>query len=173
MKRDPDTILIELKQNKGRVLIETLATMLLLILLGVGCFSLTVSAIGAYQRLYTSKEKAAELRVASSFITTKIRQNDMSGCLEVKPDPVSENNALVIHEEIDDVIYTTWIFHSDGWLYETIVLSDESPTVDISQPIARIDLFEINYSQGEKIIYTKVGINGYKTYDSFIKLRSN
>lgn len=173
MKRDPDKILIDLKQNKGRVLIETLATILLLILLGVGCFSLTVSAVGAYQRLYTSKENAAELRVATSFVTTKIRQYDMSGCLEVKPDPISGNNALVVHEKISDIIYTTWIYYYEGYLYEAIVLEGEYPEVDISQPIARIDNFEINYSEESKGIYTKVGINGCKTYDSFIKIRSN
>ncbi len=173
MKRDTDTICISLKQNNGRALIETIISMLLLILLGVGCFSLAVSSVGAYKRLYDSKGKNTELRIASSFITTKIRQNDMTGCLEVRPDPISGNNALVIHEEIDGVIYTTWIFLSDGHLYEAIVLQDESPSVDIGQPIAKIDLFEINYSEEEQCIYTKVGISGNKPYESFINLRSN
>ncbi len=173
MKRDPDSGYIELKQNKGRALIETLASMILFILLGAGCFSLAVSAVGAYQRIYAAKESTSELRIAYSFVTTKIRQYDISGCLEVKPDTISGNNALVIHEKINDKIYDTWIFHYDGYLYEAIVLEDEYPEVDISQPIARIDLFEINLSEEDQGIFIKAGINGHKTYDSFFKLRSD
>lgn len=173
MKRDNDACFIGLKQNKGRALVETLASMLLLILLGAGCFSLAVSAVGAYQRLNASKNNASELRIACSFVTTKIRQYDMTGCLEVKPDNISGINALVIHEKIDDKVYDTWIFHYDGCLYEAIVLEDENPEVDISQPIAKIDLFEINYDEKSHGIYIKAGIDGHKTYDSFLKLRSN
>lgn len=172
MKRDHDTVRMGLKQNKGRVLVETLAYMMLLMLLGIGCFSLAVSALGAYQRIHASKENASELRIACSFVTTKIRQYDISGYLEIIPDNISGNNALVIHEKIDDTIYDTWVFHYDGWLYEAIVLENEKPEVDISQPIASIDFFEINYSEKEQGIYFKVGVNGYKTYDSFIKIRS-
>lgn len=172
MKRETDATGNGMKQNSGRVLVETLASMFLLILLGAGCFSLAMSAIGAYNRLYASKENASELRIAYSFVTTKIRQYDISGCLEVKPDAVSGKNALVIHEKIDDMVYDTWIFHYDGYLYEAIVLENEDPEVDISQPIARIDSFDIRYDEGAHGFFIKAGIEGHKTYGGFLKLRS-
>ncbi|HHY64239.1 MAG TPA: DUF4860 domain-containing protein [Clostridiaceae bacterium] len=173
MKRVPDMSSINIKQNRGRVLVETIAAMLLLVLLGVGCFSLAASAVGAYQRLHDSKVNAAELRIACSFITTKIRQYDMTGYLEVKPDPVSGKNALVIHEPIDGTIYDTWIFHYDGTLYEAITLENEDPETEISQPVARIDYFDISYDEKDRGICFSIGIDGYGTYDSFAKLRSN
>ena len=45
-----------LKPKNGRAMIETLSVMLLLILLGTGCFSLSLSSFGAYKRLNDRKK---------------------------------------------------------------------------------------------------------------------
>lgn len=161
-----------LKRDNGRVLIETLCAMLLLILLGAGCFSLSVSSFGAYQRLNDAKEKSTELRVASSFITTKIRQNDIIGGIDVKPEPITGNNALVIYENINGESYATWIYYSSGYLMEALVLEHEEPSSDVSQIIAKVDDFKIEYNRDEQIILTSVGINGFKSYKSTAKVRS-
>ncbi len=163
---------ISLKQKNGRASVETLCAMLLLILLGAGCFSLSFSTFGAYQRLNTSKEKSSELRVASSFIMTKIRQSDIIGCLDVKPDPITGNNALVIYESIDGEDYETWIYYSSGYIMEAFVLKGEEPLTDVSQTIAKVDSFRIDYNRAEHQILTSVGINGLKAYNSTIKVRS-
>ena len=152
------------KQNNGRALIETLSAMLLLILLGAGCFSLSVSSFGAYQRLNDAKEKSTELRVASSFITTKIRQNDITGGIDVKPEPITGNNALVIYENLDGESYATWIYYSAGYLMEALVLEHEEPSLDVSQKIAKVDDFKIEYNLDEQKISTTVGINGFNLH---------
>lgn len=161
-----------LKRENGRAMIETLSAMLLLILLGAGCFSLSLSSFGAYQRLNDSKEKSTELRVASSFITTKIRQNDITGGIDVKPEPTSGNNALVIYENINGESYATWIYYSSGYLMEALVLEHEVPSIDVSQRIAKIDDFEIKFNGEEQTVLTSVGIDGFKPYKSTTKVRS-
>lgn len=161
-----------LKRVNGRAMIETLSAMLLLILLGAGCFSLSLSSFGAYQRLNDAKEKSTELRVASSFVTTKIRQNDIIGGIEVKPEPITGNNALVVYEKIDGESYATWIYHSSGYLMEALVLEHEVPSMDVSQRIAKVDDFKIEYNGDAQIIITSVGITGLKPYESTIKVRS-
>ncbi|MGI6084053.1 MAG: DUF4860 domain-containing protein [Acetivibrionales bacterium] len=163
---------ISFKQENGRTLIETISVLLILILLGVGCFSLSLSAFGAYQRLNDSKEKINELRVASSFIMNKIRRNDVNGGLDVKAHPVTSNNALVIYENIDGEEYETWIYHSSGYLMEALVLKDEEPSADVSQIIAKIDSFEIEYDSVDHKIFTSVGIDGRKPYNNTIKIRT-
>lgn len=163
---------IILKQENGRTLIEALSVMLILILLGVGCFSLSISAFGAYQRLNDSKEKNNELRVASSFVLNKIRRNDINGSLDVKCHPIIGNNALVIYENINGEEYETWIYHSSGYLMEALILKNEEPSIDLSQKIANVDSFEIEYNHSEQKIFTSVGINGRKPYNSTIRIRS-
>ncbi|NLB77644.1 MAG: DUF4860 domain-containing protein [Clostridiaceae bacterium] len=163
---------LNLKQKNGRVLIETICAMLLLVLLGAGCFSLSFSTFGAYERLNASKEKSSELRVASSFIMTKIRQNDVAGGLDVKPDSITGNNALIIYENLDGEDYDTWIYYNAGYIMEALVLKGEEPSIDVSQTIAKVDSFQIDYNREKNQIITSVGINGLKAYKSTIKVRS-
>lgn len=165
--------LLSYRDEKGRAMAETLATILLLILLGISCFSLALSTVNAYRKIYKTKEKTSELRVASSFIMTKIRQNDSTGCLDVKQDYISGKNALVIYENIEGNEYATWIFHHEGQLWEALVLKDEAISIELSQPIARIDNFEINYNKDVGGIRTKIGLEGHKPYEVFVKIRSN
>ncbi|NLL67630.1 MAG: DUF4860 domain-containing protein [Clostridiaceae bacterium] len=161
-----------LKQKNGRTMIETLSVMLLLILLGTGCFSLFLSSFGAYQRLNDSKEKSTELRIASSFVITKIRQNDITGSIDVKLEPITGKNALVIYENIEGESYATWIYHSSGYLMEALVLKHEAPSIDVSQKIAKVDGFNIEYNRDEQMILTSIYTNGLKAYNSTIKVKS-
>lgn len=159
-----------LKDNGGRTSIESLATMLLMIILGVGVCSLTLSSISAYQKIYNSKKESSESRVAISFITTKIRQNDCEGRIDIKPDPFTGQNALVIYENIDNTDYATWIFHYEGFLYEALILRAEAPSIEISQPVAKIAKFEINpVNDG---IVARIGNFDGMMYESYIRPKS-
>ena len=172
MKEVRNNIYISLRKENGRTFIETLSVLLILILLGVGCFSLSMSTFGAYQWLNDSKEKNTELRVANSFVMNKIRQNDIKGSLDVKSHPITGNNALVIYENINGEEYETWIFHNSGYLMEALVLKNEEPSIDVSQTIAKVDSFQIDYNIIDHMIFTSVGINGIKPYNSVIKIRA-
>ncbi|NLO98956.1 MAG: DUF4860 domain-containing protein [Clostridiaceae bacterium] len=161
-----------LKPKNGRAMIETLSVMLLLILLGTGCFSLSLSSFGAYKRLNDAREKSTELRIASSFIVTKIRQNDVAGSIDVKPEPITGKNALVIYEHIDGESYATWIYYSAGYLMEALVLEHEEPSPDVSQQIAKVDDFNIEYDRDVQRISTSISIDGLRPYNSTATVRS-
>jgi len=161
-----------LRQKKGSILVETISVMLLLVLLGVCCLSLAMSSFEAYQRLNDSRAKSSELRIASSFIINKIRQNDAAGNIDVRPDPISGNDALVIYESINGENYATWIYHDSGCLMEAMVLRNESPSPDISQKIAKIDSFLLKFNREKNEIFVSVGIEGVRPYNSTIKIRS-
>jgi len=160
------------RQKNGSILVETISVMLLLVLLGVCCFSLALSSFEAYQRLNASRAKSSELRIASSFIINKIRQNDVAGNIDVRPDPISGNNALVIYESINGTNYATWIYHDSGCLMEALVLRHEEPSSDVSQIIAKIDTFRLDFDREKKQIFLSVDIEGARPYSSTIKLRS-
>ncbi|NLX63643.1 MAG: DUF4860 domain-containing protein [Clostridiaceae bacterium] len=161
-----------LRQKKGSILVETISVMLLLVLLGVCSLSLAMSSFGAYQRLDNSRAKSSELRIASSFIINKIRQNDMSGNIDVRPDTISGNNALVIYESINGENYATWIYHDSGCLMEALVLRHEVPSPDVSKVIAKVDSFSLDFDREKRQITFSVGIEGVRPYNSVIKIRS-
>ena len=158
--------------RRGRTSLETITTLLLIILMGLGLFALTLSTVNAYQRIYKTKESATELRIAYSFVTTKIRQNDMTGCLDIIRDPLSEQNALVIYENIEGIDYATWIFHYQGTLWEALVLKEEAPSLEGSQAIAKVDTFALSYDPKEEGFLIRMDKKGQESYSALIKTRT-
>lgn len=172
MKRGSRYIDRIIEDRRGRTSIETITTLLLIILLGMGLFAVTLSTVNAYQRLNTAKEGTTELRIAYSFVTTKIRQNDMTGCLDIVPDPISNQNALVLYETIEGIEYATWIYHYEDTLWEAFVLKEEMPSLEISQAIAKIDAFSISYDSNAQGIHIQMDKKGYESYGGMIKTRT-
>lgn len=146
---------LHIGQSRGGASIESIAALLLLILAGICLFTLTISSTSAYSRLYDGKEASTQARVALSFVSMKIRQNDVSGGVEVKSNPINGENALVIHEAYDGQPYDTWIYWDEGKLYEALVLGGESPSREVSLEITALEGFEIMY-RDQNTIYTRV-----------------
>jgi hypothetical protein len=160
-------------QNRGSASIESIATLVLLILAGICLFTLSISSTSAYGRLYDGKEASGQARVALSFINMKIRQNDVSGGVEIKPNPVNGRNALVVHEAYNGQRYDTWIYWDDGKLLEALVLEGEPPSREVSLEIIAVEGFEVGY-QDENAIHTRViSRKGQKeySYESLTTLR--
>lgn len=130
--------------QRGSVSVETIATLLLVLLLGIGIFSLAVTSTSAYTRLYEGKNLQSELRVALSFVQMKVRQNDLRGAVGIGINPVNRKTAVVIREEYDGEVYETWIYQDDGKLREAIMPEGEAPSNDLSFEIADVDGFSVD-----------------------------
>lgn len=126
---------------RGSVSVETIATLFLLLVLGIGIFSLTVSSTSAYSRIYDRKNLQSELRVALSFVQMKIRQNDLEGAIRVDENPVNGGSAVVIREEYEDESYETWIYQDGGKLREALMPEGQAPSNELSFEIADVDDF--------------------------------
>lgn len=160
--------------KRGSVSIESLATMLLLLLLGIGIFSLSITSTAAYQRIYEGKSASSEVRVALSFVQMKIRQNDSKGAIRIESNPINQEPSLVIQEIYDGETYETWIYRDEGKLREAFMLAGEPPSNDISFQIANSDGFDISMDDQHTIrISVWVDRQGKETkLESQITLRS-
>ena len=71
-------------RSRGKVLaIESLVVMLVLILFAFVVFWVIDAGTGAYDKILVEKETTQNARVAYSYIDTKIKQNDNSGCVSI------------------------------------------------------------------------------------------
>lgn len=134
-------------------MIEMSVTMLLLVLFGLGIFMLAASSSGAYEVLTSDKANNESIRIASSYITTKLRQNDRAETVEVIRGYSDHSDALVISEEISGETYLTWIYMSGGMLREVTIPETLSPNDDLSFAISEIDSFELSVD-GKTILFT-------------------
>ena len=130
--------------QSGYSLIELSIVMLLLVLFSLGIFLLAASATTTYESLVDQKNTSEDLRIASSYLVTKIRQNDRLTGIRIDRVTFDQKDALIISEVIEDEIYETWIYVSEGVLREVTILEGVRPTDDLSFEIADVDKLELS-----------------------------
>lgn len=133
-----------MKNEQGYSLIEMAVAMLLLVMFGLGIFMLAASSSGAYEMLTSKKSVNEEIRIASSYITTKLRQNDREDSIQVIKNYTDSSDALIINETISGEVYQTWIYMSNGKLREVTIPETLTPSDDLSFIISEIDTFELS-----------------------------
>lgn len=146
-----------LKTQYGYSLVEMSIVMLLLVLFGLGVFMLAATTTTTYESLVERKSESESLRIASSYIVTKIRQNDRTDSVKIEADAFGGCDALIVAETLGDEIYETWIYVSEGSLREATVLKGEVPSDDISFEIAEIDCLKLSGSDHALVIGIEKG----------------
>ncbi|MBE0449624.1 MAG: DUF4860 domain-containing protein [Clostridia bacterium] len=137
-------MLKKLKGNeKGYSLVEMAVGMLLLLIFGTALLTLTASSAGSYERLVNEKAIDTEFRIASSYLTTKLRQNDRSGAVVLISQDTEPGVAIKISEDLSGEIYETWIYVADGFLKEVMIPAGVAFDGDYAFVIAEIDQMEL------------------------------
>ena len=114
-----------------------------LMLLFVLC-ALSVIAIGAsiYQKNVSSMAGNNSHRIASAYITEKVRQSDLNGSIRVKE--LFGENALVMSKEVNGELFSTYIYDFDGNLMELMARDNIGVVYPQSgQKIMEIKSFDI------------------------------
>ena len=137
------TILVQKKKDKHMI---DSVFVICLMLLFVLC-ALSVIAIGAsiYQKNVSSMASNNSHRIASAYITEKVRQSDINGNIRVKE--LFDENVLVMSKEINGEIYNTYIYDYDGHLMELMARD----SMNVVYPQSGQKIMEINSLQIEEI----------------------
>ena len=118
--------------------IETITVMLLLVLFAFVVFLVIDAGSNAFEEITTDKQSTMSARVAYSYISMKVKQNDIDGAVSVQQ--TQFGNSL----RIDNGDYATYIFYSEGALYECVTKADGVPSVSAANKIANLDGFTIS-----------------------------
>lgn len=137
-----------LKKQQGATLVELLMVLALVAVFGVCLFSLIFAGSNAYHRLEDSRTVEGDARVAVSFISVKLRQNDAAGCVQVMPLD-NGKNALLLTDPGESGAQT-WIFFDKGVLYECLVAEGMPPEIGTANVIAQLEDCDIRM-EGESI----------------------
>lgn len=143
--------------QSGYSLIEMSIVMLLLVLFSLGIFLLAAASTTTYESLVDQKNTSEDLRIASSYLVTKIRQNDRLSGVSIDRVTFDQKDTLIIKEIIEEEIYVTWIYVSEGILREVTILEGVSPSDDLSFEIANIDKLELNGNENKLTIRLNKG----------------
>ena len=139
--------------RKGYTLIELILVMFLLLFIALAVFSLTRVGSEAYLRLTSQQSLQSDLRIATSYLDVKLKQNDTAGAVMLARPPFAdhEGESLKIVRTIEGFPYELWIFHYDGYLYELLTEPDSLVTPDMGNRIVRADDFELVYEADDAL----------------------
>jgi len=131
------------KSNVGKSsLVPVLFVLTLFLLLAFTSVSVILAGGNVYEKISGNMEKNYDKRVALSYLTTKIRQNDGGG--NIYAEDKNGVKMLAIKETDGSDEYVTYIYYYGGYIREIYLGLDKT-----EKTIG----FDLNY--GEKIIESK------------------
>lgn len=149
--------------------VETIMVLLVLVIFALVVFQLIGAGTNAYTSIIDDKQSMQSARVAYSYINMKLKQSDAQGLIEVSQTDFGDT--LAIHSQ--DGNYVTWLFFSEGGLYECVAAQGSAPAVAASNSIASLEDFHVTQN-GNTIDITCVCRNGDSllTVEGTVGLRS-
>jgi len=160
---------------KGRTMTEVILVMVLLILFSISTLTLVATGSDSYINIVNNNENNSNLRIAQSYIHTKIRQNLEKNAIYITTFPETKGNSLVIKDGYSDVEYETVIFLHEGEIKESIIVQGGSFNPEASFTIVKIDELDFQLVDGKKLSFeTSIVKNGKtKKLKSYVSLINN
>lgn len=133
--------------------------------------SLFVVVMGASVYKGISKDMTANYNVRSSltYLTEKIRQNDSAASAQIGT--LGGETALVLTEVVQDREYETWIYVSDGALYEVAVTAGTQVSLGDGQMVTELSDFEIERLDDHLMRIRAVDLDG-NTFETMLHTKS-
>ena len=105
-----------MKNERKQFKISGLMALILFGVFSVCILLLLLTGADVYKKLTTRDNDVYSYRTATQYISTKVRQNDISGMISVED--FDGESALVLGEEYEGYMYLTKLYCHDGYLME-------------------------------------------------------
>ena len=132
------------KKHLGKTRLETMLVMLLLIIFGIATYTLVLVTATSYEKTQSESKAKDNLRLASSYLESKLKQADKSK-VKIAKDIFGVKEAIIIEEEYEGTTYQTAIYHKDGTIRELYIKKDTKLEDTSGFEIANIDKFDVEY----------------------------
>lgn len=110
------------ERRKGNI--TGLAALLLFGVFAVCVVLVLLTGANAYHRLTERDQSAYSHRTVAQYLTTRVRQADRAGQIAVGQ--FGGEDALLLEEEIDGILFVTRIYYYDGAIRELFSFADET-----------------------------------------------
>ena len=121
------------------VAIEAVVVLLMLIIFAFVVFLLIDAGTNAYGKILDQNQRTQSARVACSYIAAKLHQNDTESGVDV----VETQYGSTLKINMADTDFCTYIFYSEGVLYECLAQGDNPPAVSAANKITALGGFEV------------------------------
>ena len=157
-------------EGKRTHVIDTLFVLCLLFLFIISAITVIIIGAGVYKKNVSAMSGNYSHRIACAYISEKIRQSDVKG--RIFTEELFGQTTLVMQDEVDGVLYNTYIYNHDGYLRELYARSDLKEMFPQSgQKILEISSFDIT-ELNESCFKIQVTLDDGTVEDFLISKRS-
>lgn len=132
--------------KQERHIIDVLFVMALLALFAFSGVMLIALGASVYRGNVDAMSSNYALRTSYAYLTEKIRRTDETGT--VSAGEFDGLPALLLHEEIDEIPYTTYLYYNNGFLCELLAKSDAELGSSAGQEIMEVRGLDIEEADG-------------------------
>lgn len=153
------------KRYYGKTRLETIVVMLILLMFGISTYTLVLATTTSYEKSQNEHIAKDNLRLASSYIDSKIKHFEKNN-IKIEKTPLVNSNAIILEENIEGDIYQTIIYFKDKSLKEIFIKKGTQLDDSLSFEIARLEDIQINKIKDrilELTFHTKANGNDYNT----------
>lgn len=121
--------------------IDTMAVLMLYLMFSILVIFTFVTGIKAYNSIRRQNSDNYSLRTTLQYVANKTKAYQKTGAISIGK--ISEKPALVINELLDGKEFNTYIYESNGKLYELFIEADTKIDLSWGTEINTIQSFEI------------------------------
>jgi len=156
-------------KTEKRHTIDVLFVITLFCVFALSVIAATAFGAKVYRNIVDDMDGNFNSRTSYTYLINKIHQSDAQGLVSVGA--YEGLDALIISEEIDNIIYNTYLYYYDGSLRELFTRSGQSFDPAFGTELFKLESFEISDISDTLI---KVVFTPYESEESvlFVHIRS-
>ncbi len=157
--------------NKKALSIESLFVMILFMVFAVSMVMMIISGRTSYGKILDEKEQAENLRIATSYLRMKLKQNNRLYSVFASRSTKMDEEILEIWQGGEEEAYRTVIYFRQNKLWEAYMAVGDEFDPALSEPIIDLSAKTVRFDRTEKglwIIYDM----GQNEIRQFVALQS-
>jgi len=128
-------------------------------------------SIGAniYSKTMVNMDNNFNSRTAAAYIIEKVRQSDSDGAVRIES--FGNNNAIAIHQNINETEYTTYIYEYENSIKELTKKDSIELSPEAGQNILEVKSFSVEDTE-DGLLKCKIVMNNQETYSFYVTIHT-
>ena len=156
-------------KNK-RHIVDILFVLALFLLFAVSSILLIAVGASVYRRNVNGMEENYRARTTHAVLAEKVRSADAAGCVETGM--LEEYESLLLHQDINGISYTTYLYLKDGYLTELFGRSDLALPASAGSQILECRRMDFSFLDDRSLKVELTEADGYE-HTVILSLRSS
>ena len=159
---------IQLETNHG--MLDLLFILILLASFAISALIIVMIGARVYQNVTVEMQSNFDLRIPLSYISTKVKQHDAKGAVQLMTKEGTE--VLVLTSLENQTSYETWVYAYHNQLYEVMIKKGEQVAIADGMAILPLQGLDLKMDSNKLLQVTSYNKAG-KKLDLFLNIRSD